>query len=202
MLLSLRSVIESSASSGRHWGPINVTASKNKQRGASPPSGNPVAVLPANVLPVPVSSLDDRPGMAPFLRTVLFKLAAALAGVWFLFLVALWLFAGPVAVVSRPQIEQSAFVITGRVTSLERDQVEIVRVWSGELEPGTLTLLNLQQVPDLQQGDERIFPLARFGRDHRITLLERQGPPPLVYPVTPEITDQLKRILRELPPAK
>ena len=102
-------------------------------------------------------------------------------------------------VVSVPQIEHADVVVTATIPDPNGDLALVERNWKGELPLEKIRVLNLHEGPDLQRDKKYILALSRFGRDYRITRPEGQvvNAPPIVYPATHEIIDQLRPALKE-----
>lgn len=121
------------------------------------------------------------------------------AGAWMAALILMWLTTANPLVISRAQLKQSDAVVVARVLDRERDRVEVTRVLHGDAKPqDRLTVLNLSRVEFSGGAGEWIMPLSTFRGDYRITELDDQRAPPLVYPATGEGIEITKRLLQEL----
>lgn len=108
-----------------------------------------------------------------------------------------WFTANP-KVISRAQILQSDAVVIGRRVDPKRDRVKIERVLAGNLSADSeIAVLNLNDLSDLSTEQSYVLPLTFFRQDYRVTKLEGQEAPPLVYPATPDFIDRVKQALRD-----
>jgi len=122
----------------------------------------------------------------------------ALVAVWWAFLMGLaWLTANPVTLNYR-QIEDSRYVVTGRVANLSDGTVEVEREWRRE-EP-----LEVVRVEDLKrsgavEGQTYLIPLRPNGDGlYRVTPTPRVDAVPPIYPATDAAIGQLESILQQL----
>jgi hypothetical protein len=105
--------------------------------------------------------------------------------------------ANPTAL-SRDQIVRADAVVIGRRVDPRRDRVKIERVLSGKLAADSeIDVLNLNDLGDLSTDKSYLLPLTYFRQDYRVTTLEGQQVPPLVYPAEPEFIDRVKQALRD-----
>jgi hypothetical protein len=102
-------------------------------------------------------------------------------------------------VVSPDQILSSHLVVIGRHPA-GQEIIKIERVYRGKKEPGSeVRVVNLPDLKGLVDDQPYIFPLSVFRGDFIVTRFERQQAPPLAYPATPEVIEQVKSILRDAP---
>ena len=127
----------------------------------------------------------------------LLKAAFAVVAAWWMTLAVLALTTSNPVVVSPDQIGISDVVITGTVPP-EGELVAVERVWYGEFDGTEVRVVNLAESAPVEPGQKYLFPISRSGNHYRITTLERQTSPPLVYPATPEALDQLRQILKKI----
>jgi len=143
----------------------------------------------------PPPGLTDEPAVPSRLVVRLI----ALAGLGWLGALAVmaWFTANPKAL-SRDQIIHADAVVIGRRVDPRRDRVKIERVLSGNLAADTeIDVLNLNDVSDLSSERSYLLPLTFFRQDYRVTTLEKQQVPPIVYPAEPEYIDRVKQALRD-----
>lgn len=143
----------------------------------------------------PHPSLTD----APAVPSKLVVRLIALTGLGWLAALAVmaWVTANP-KTLSRDQIIHANAVVIGRRVDPRRDRVKIERVLSGNLAADTeIDVLNLNDVTDLSPEKSYLLPLTFFRQDYRVTTLEKQQVPPLVYPAEPEYIDRVKQVLRD-----
>lgn len=140
-------------------------------------------------------SIVEAPSVSPPRRLAL-QLIVAGAFAWFFGLAAMaWFTANPEAL-SQDQLRYADEIVLGRRVAEGRDRLKIERVLSGKLTPETeVTVLNLNDVPKMSVGVTYLVPLTYFRQDYRVTTLEKQQAPPLIYPATPRMIDDAKHVL-------
>jgi hypothetical protein len=129
---------------------------------------------------------------------LILKLAVAATMLWSLALAGMaFLTANPPAI-SRDQLRRSDAVVTARLDKARPDRIRIERVLSGGLTADdVVTVLNLPEQSAFAAGELCVIPLSHFRRDYKVTMLEGQRAPPLIYRATPETMGAVKQILRE-----
>ncbi len=140
----------------------------------------------------------DSSSTTPLAR-VRFLLAAVtvLAVTTFLAILA-WKTANPV-VVSPAQIEVADDVIIGQVMDAGENRIRVTRVFKGAIQEGReVRVFNLPDTA-LVADREYILALSPVRRDYQVTVLNNRGiapPEVLIYPVTSETIDHVKRLVR------
>ncbi|MCY2963344.1 MAG: hypothetical protein NT069_06780 [Planctomycetota bacterium] len=138
----------------------------------------------------------------PFARVrFLFAAVVMLAVTVFLVILA-WKTANPV-VISAVQVEVADDVIIGQVMDAGENRIRVTRVFKGAIQEGReIRVFNLPDTA-LIADQEYILALSPVRRDFQVTVLNNRGVAPpevLIYPVTSESIDHVKRLVRNPSP--
>ncbi|MFN0052040.1 MAG: hypothetical protein ACKV0T_07610 [Planctomycetales bacterium] len=128
---------------------------------------------------------------------LLLKLSIVAAVVWTITLAVMgWTTANPLAL-SIDQIRQADAVVVGRLAEGTPPRLHIEQVLSGPLQvDDEPPVLNLPEASGIDAEGSYVVPLSRYRQGFRITLLDGQMAPPLVYRATPETLDRVRRLLK------
>jgi hypothetical protein len=97
--------------------------------------------------------------------------------------------------VSPPQWERAELAVRGRI---ERpDSVVVAESWLGEAPPERIRVVNLADVPGLVGDRDYVWLLVPAGTGYAVVRVPGQETPPLVYPATPEVFAQVRRLAEE-----
>jgi hypothetical protein len=124
------------------------------------------------------------------------RLVLLLGVAWVLVLAGMALTTANPVQVSPAQIRAADAVVTA--TRSGDFQIDVERVWSGDIEKGKASVLNLDSAT-FSAGTQYVIPLTKFRSGWIITTLHGQRKRPLIYPATPEVHDALRR---SLPPKR
>lgn len=97
--------------------------------------------------------------------------------------------------ISPPQWELTRVAVSGRVD--RPDGVTVAETWRGAGLPERLRVINLDAVPGLLPDREYVWLLTPAGDGYEIVRTPGQETPPLVYPATPAVVAQMKRLAEE-----
>lgn len=159
------------------------------------PSGTPSASPGTHPSQAGPPALETEAATEPR-RPALLKLAGLLmAGLTLaLWGLALWQ-ANPV-VLSPQQFERADELVVAHRESTESQHVVVDQVLKGGLEPGArIRVPNLPPPLPGEGGAGLLLPLSPFRRDFRVTVLNEANPVPLVYPASPAVLAQTRRLL-------
>lgn len=97
--------------------------------------------------------------------------------------------------VSPPQWDATELAVRGRVDRPEG--VIVAEAWLQNAPPGRLRIVNLESVPGLVGDRDYVWLLTPAGKGYAVVRVPGQETPPLVYPATPEVLEQVRRLAEE-----
>lgn len=167
----------------------------SKSRKAADASGRESAESDATSPPAAPPPAEFPPSDS---QRFVFRLLAVLAVAWTVVLATMGRLTANPAVVSPDQIRAAGAVVAGRIIDTGSGRVRVERVFAGAVDvDDELTILNLSEVNRSNLSGVWIFPLTPFRQSYRITTLEGQQDPPLIYEATSATIGQVKDQLRK-----
>lgn len=161
------------------------------------PHGRPAAAATVAAA-ASIATQSAVPWQAVPKHRLVLKLAVAATLLWSLALAGMALLTANPPTISRDQFLRADAVVTARLDEARPDRIRIESVLSGGLTADdVVTVLNLPEQSGLAAGESCIVPLSHFRRDYKVTTLEGQRDPPLIYRATPETMGVVRQILRE-----
>ncbi len=101
--------------------------------------------------------------------------------------------------VSHDQILKADLVVVGRRIRAAEGRVRVERVVHGNAAVGDeLRVLQAADLAGMTDDRDYVFPLSNARQDFSVTKLgDGQQVPPLVYPATPAMIEEIKAVLRD-----
>ena len=132
-------------------------------------------------------------GSAPALRRA-FLAALGAATLWWLSLALLALLTANPVTVNQEQVLEAEALVEATVLDAAQGEIRVDRVYTARqaFDAKTLRLPNLGETK-AETGETYLIPLSQTATGYEVTPTALPDRRPLIYPATPEATEQLKR---------